>query len=190
MTLSYTSNGTVKKYLAPIVDGDMNNGNASARWQNVHSVNGVITTSDANDKGEIRDATDKENEAFAEIARLPSVWKWIRRIEEEGDEARLHSGPTVQAAIDIMKKHGLEWGKYSCFCFDYIPATEERIEHFPAVVDEDGTELVAAYEVVIPASEEVSRYSFRKEELLWWCLRAIATQYDSLSDRVSKLESN
>lgn len=190
MTLSYSSAATVKKYLSPIVDGDMNCGNATARWQNVHSVNGVITTSDADDKGEIRDATDKENEAFAEIARLPSVWKWIRRIEEEGDEARLHSGPTVQAAIDIMKKHGLEWGKYSCFCFDYIPATEERIEHFPAVVDEDGTELVAAYEVVIPASEEVSRYSFRKEELLWWCLRAIATQYDSLSDRVSKLESN
>ncbi|EPG6409378.1 glycosyl hydrolase family 28-related protein [Escherichia coli] len=190
MTLSYSSAATVKKYMAPIVDGDMNSGNATARWQNVYSVNGVITTSDADDKDEIRDATDKENEAFAEIARLPSVWKWIRRIEEEGDEARLHSGPTVQAAIDIMKKHGLEWGKYSCFCFDYIPATEERIEHFPAVVDEDGTELVAAYEVVIPASEEVSRYSFRKEELLWWCLRAIATQYDSLSDRVSKLESN
>lgn len=189
MTLSYSSAATVKKYMAPIVDGDMNNGNAAARWQNVHSVNGVITTSDANDKGEIRDATDKENEAFAEIARLPSVWKWIRRIEEEGEDARLHSGPTVQAAIDIMKKHGLEWEKYSCFCFDYRPATEEKIEHFPAVKDEDGIELAAAYDVVIPAMEEVTRYSFRKEELLWWCLRALTSQYDNLVERVSKLEA-
>lgn len=190
MTLSYSSAATVKKYLSPIVDGDMNCGNATARWQNVYSVNGVITTSDANDKDEIRDATEKENEAFSEIARLPSVWKWIRRIEEEGDNARLHSGPTVQAAIEIMGKHGLDWEKYSCFCHDHEKASPEKLVHFPAVVDEDGTELVAAYEVVIPASEEVSRYSFRKEELLWWCLRAIATQYDSLSDRVSKLESN
>lgn len=188
MALSYTSNGTVKKYLAPIVDGDMNNGNASARWQNVYSVNGVITTSDANDKGEIRDATDKENEAFAEIARLPSVWKWIRRIEEEGDNARLHSGPTVQAAIEIMGKHGLDWEKYSCFCHDHEKASPEKLVHFPAVVDEDGTELVAAYEVVIPASEEVSRYSFRKEELLWWCMRALVSQHDKLEERVARLE--
>ena len=189
MTLSYSSAATVKKYMAPIVDGDMNSGNATARWQNVYSVNGVITTSDANDKDEIRDATDKENQAFAEIARLPSVWKWIRRIEEEGDDARLHSGPTVQAAIEIMGKHGLDWGKYSCFCHDHEKASPEKVVHFPAVVDEDGTELVAAYEVVIPASEEVSRYSFRKEELLWWCLRAVTEQYDSLSDRVANLEA-
>ncbi|HFM1813861.1 TPA: hypothetical protein ACG6OL_003139 [Escherichia coli] len=189
MTLSYSSAATVKKYMAPIVDGDMNSGNATARWQNVYSVNGVITTSDANDKDEIRDATDQENEAFAEIARLPSVWKWIRRIEEEGEDARLHSGPTVQAAIEIMGKHGLDWEKYSCFCHDHEKASPEKVVHFPAVVDEDGTELVAAYDVVIPASEEVSRYSFRKEELLWWCLRAVTEQYDSLSDRVANLEA-
>lgn len=189
MTLSYSSAATVKKYMAPIVDGDMNSGNATARWQNVYSVNGVITTSDANDKDEIRDATDQENEAFAEIARLPSVWKWIRRIEEEGEDARLHSGPTVQAAIEIMGKYGLDWEKYSCFCHDHEKASPEKVVHFPAVVDEDGTELVAAYDVVIPASEEVSRYSFRKEELLWWCLRAVTEQYDSLSDRVANLEA-
>ena len=167
----------------------MNSGNATARWQNVYSVNGVITTSDANDKDEIRDATEKENEAFAEIARLPSVWKWIRRIEEEGDNARLHSGPTVQSAIEIMGKHDLDWEKYSCFCHDHEKASPEKVVHFPAVVDEDGVELVEAYDAVIPASEEIIRYSFRKEELLWWCLRAIAAQYDSLNERIRKLES-
>ncbi len=190
MTLSYSSAATVKKYMAPIVDGDMNSGNATARWQNVYSVNGVITTSDADDKDEIRDATDKENEAFAEIARLPSVWKWIRRIEEEGEDARLHSGPTVQSAIEIMVKHGLDWRKYSCFCHDHQPYVPESRVVVPAQIDEvSGLVISPESEVITPATEESETYGFRKEELLWWCHRSLASQLDRMEERLARLES-
>jgi len=190
LAMVWTAAGTIKKYIAPIVDGDMNNGNAGARWLNVHSVNGVITTSDADDKDLLRDAEEKENSAFAKIARLPSVWKWIRRVEEEGDNARWHSGPTVQAAIAIMEEYGLNWSEYSCFCYDYHPYVPERIETVPALIDDETGEVLSPeHEVLIPEVEESSVYGFRKEELLWWCMRALVAQHDHLEERVARLES-
>lgn len=190
MTLSYTSNGVVKKYLAPIVDGDMNNGNSSSRWQNIYSVNGVITTSDADDKFGLRDAEEAENAAFSKIARLPSVWKWIRRVEEEGDDARWHSGPTVQAAIAIMDEFGLKWSDYSCFCYDHQPYVPESRAVIPAQIDEvSGLVISPESEVITPAIEESETYGFRKDELLWWCHRALTSQLDRMEERLALLEN-
>ena len=187
LVVSYKASDTIKKYIAPVVDGDTNNGNASARWLNVHSVNGVITTSDATHKNTPRNPTEMELAAFAQISRLPSVWKWLHRLEQEGETARWHSGPTVQAAIAIMDSFGLNWRDYSCFCYDYTPAAPEKIEVIPPVI-ENGVEIVSEQQFTIPATEEVSVYSFRKEELLWWCLRSLLAQYDALELRVANLE--
>lgn len=190
LVVVWTAASPIKKYIAPVVDGDMNNGNAGTRWLNVHSVNGVITTSDADDKDLLRDAEEKENSAFAKIARLPSVWKWIRRVEEEGANARWHSGPTVQAAIAIMEECGLNWSEYSCFCYDYQPYVPERIETVPALIDDETGEIMSPeHEVLIPEIKESAGYGFRKEELLWWCMRALVAQHDNLEERVARLES-
>lgn len=189
MVVAYQPSNTITKYISPVVDGDTNNGNASARWLNVNSVNGVITTSDERDKEQLRGIEADETLAFSEIARLPMVWKWIRRVEEEGDEARLHSGPTVQAAIAVMNKYNLDWQSYSCFCYDHHDAVSETTQHVEAETDEEGNVISEAYEIVMPAVAEVDKYSFRKEELLWWCMRAIISEFDSLILRVCALES-
>jgi hypothetical protein len=39
--------------------------------------------------------------------------------------------------------------------------------------------------VIIEAGE---LYSFRKEELLWWCVRALASQVDNHENRIGELE--
>lgn len=184
---AYTPSNEIKKYLAPVKDGDTNNGNAASRWLNVYSVNAPQTTSDATHKNTPRNPTEMEMAAFAQISRLPSVWKWLHRLEQEGETARWHSGPTVQAAIAIMESFGLNWQDYSCFCYDYTPAAPEKIEVIPPVI-ENGVEIVPEQQFTIPATEEVSVYSFRKEELLWWCLRSLLSQYDALELRVANLE--
>lgn len=189
LAVSYNPGYSIKKYISPVKDGDTNNGNSTARWLNVYSVNGVITTSNATHKTGLREPTEAENMAFGRIARLPDVWKWIKRVEEEGDEARWHSGPTVQAAIAIMEEYDLEWREYSCFCYDYQPYVSERRVVVPAMIDEaTGDVLFPEREMLIPATEESEEYGFRKEELLWRCMRALTNQIDQLEARLARLE--
>ncbi|MGL5176713.1 MAG: tail fiber domain-containing protein, partial [Aeromonas veronii] len=193
----------------PTANNTYNLGSESAVWSNGYFKNAPITVSDATKKTGLRDASELENAAFGEIARLPSVWQWLGKYQTEGDEARLHSGPTVQAAIAIMQKYGLDWTKYSAFCHDKIAAKEAVYDHFsaeyetvpdefPVIYDkEDGTiisrtkqRLVReAYSLEIsPAIEEGEIYRFRKEELVWWCIRALANQFDGIESRLAMLE--
>lgn len=186
---AYQPAQSVTKYLSPAVNGDTNLGNSSSAWLNGYFVNAPQTVSDATLKTDVRDMTEVEMSAFYEIAKLPMVWKWINRVDEEGDTARWHSGPTVQAAIQVMDAYGLDWTLYSCICYDHqesIPASTKTVE---TIVDEDGTVLAEGYEVITPAVEEVSKYSFRKEELSWWCMRAIIDKQEKMEERLLKLES-
>ena len=169
-----SGNVSFKGVIVPMVDNSKSNGSASARWTQIFAVNSSISTSDASKKTAPREISQEEINAFSAIMRLPSVWQWLEKYQSEGDGARLHSGPTVQAAIALMESQGLEWQKYGAFCYDEWEAQEE-------VISEDGV-------VVSPAMEAGSLYSFRKEELSWWCLRALSSQVDDLSSRVSALE--
>lgn len=192
----------------PSTNNTYNIGSSSKAFSNAYFNNSPTVVSDATLKDEPRDINSSEIAAFAEIARLPSVWRWLQRIKEEGDDARLHSGPTVQAAIDIMTKHGLDWRKYSAFCLDSWDAVEAEYEEIPAEYEEvpvqpaiysnegellSGTTLVLVREsqkvLVRPELEAGTRYRFRKEELLWWCLRATINQIDSLAETVNELVS-
>lgn len=186
----------------PDVDNNLDNGKVNYRWKQVFATNSSIGTSDATHKTEPRNITQAEVMAFSAIARLPSVWQWLSKYQVEGDDARLHSGPTVQAAIAIMEANGLDWSRYSAFCYDewenqYEPVLAMRKVEKEVMVERDGFEYPEWVEVdeeydtgektLIKAAGSV--YSFRKEELLWWCLRAMTQQFDSLEERVARLES-
>ncbi|RRE76544.1 hypothetical protein EAN97_05785 [Klebsiella pneumoniae] len=128
----------------------------------------------------------------------------------EGDDARLHSGPTVQAAIAVMDKYGLDWREYSAFCYDEWDAQDAIIETWddewevipgtPAELDEAGNVLVEAVpetrtliraagsNVIREAREAGSVYAFRKEELLFWISRATIAKQQALHDRLTALE--
>lgn len=194
---------------APSVNNTYNIGAVAKAFKNGYFNNSPTVVSDATLKDEPREATALENQAFAKIARLPSVWRWLQRIDEEGEDARLHSGPTVQAAIAIMVEHGLDWSLYSAFCYDKwnaqdaeyetVPAVVESVpDEFPIILGDDGQIITRTKEIVTrdafeiqtkPAVEAGERYRFRKEELLWWCFRAVVSQFDDLDVRMSRLES-
>lgn len=145
--------------------------------------------------------TEAELAAFGAIARLPMVWQWLSKVESEGeDTARLHSGPTVQAAMAIMEANGLNWQRYSAFCYDEWEASRgdvladgEEWGGETETVEEADTDPETGEIITVTRTYKVNpagdRYSFRKEELLWWCMRALFAEHDALAARVAALET-
>lgn len=154
--------------ISPTVDNRASLGATSLRWAQLYAANSTINTSDATHKTIPKNPSPSEVAAFYEMASLPWVWQWLDKYRTEGDGARLHSGPTVQAAIEIMDKHGLNWTDYSVFCYD----------SWPDGTNDDGS-VVSAGGV----------YSFRKEELLLWILRATVEKQQVIEERLLRLES-
>lgn len=149
---------------SPKRDNFISNGTTALRWNQVYAVNSVISTSNKKKKTNLRQISTAEIKAFYEIGKLDSVWQWLAKYSSEKGLARLHSGPTVQDAIKIMLKYGLDWTKYSAFCYDKWEADGDN-----------------------PAGEE---YAFRKEELLFWILRATIAVQEDLDKRLSVLEDS
>lgn len=149
---------------SPKTDNLLSNGTNTLRWSQVYAVNSVISTSNKKKKTNLRQISIAETRAFYEIGKLDSVWQWLAKYTSEKGSARIHSGPTVQDAIKVMLKHGLDWTKYSAFCYDSWEANGDT-----------------------PAGEE---FAFRKEELLFWILRATIAVQEDLDKRLSVLEDS
>ncbi|SVR58451.1 putative prophage endo-N-neuraminidase [Klebsiella pneumoniae] len=210
MTLEAGGNFSVVGNTFPAADGTYSLGTPSGRWSQVFASNSVIGTSDETHKTRPRADTPAETDAYYEIGQLPGVWQWLEKYMVEGDDARLHSGPTVQAAIAVMDKYGLDWREYSAFCYDEWDAQDAIIETWddewevipgtPAELDEAGNVLVEAVpetrtliraagsNVIQEAREAGSVYAFRKEELLFWISRATIAKQQALHDRLTALE--
>lgn len=157
-------------------------GSASHRWSEVFAVNGTINTSDARHKTVPRDMTNEEIACAADIARLPCVFQWLAAIEDKGEDARLHIGPTVQAVITSMESHGLNPMRYGFVCYDEWEAQEEKtVRRFSpeeGFVDE-------VLQEVLPAGDV---YSLRPTELAFFVMRGLAHRQDELERRLAALE--
>lgn len=162
--------------LRPNIDNTISGGQSTFRFTQLFATNSTIGTCDADEKMEPVNPNEAEINAFYEISLLPWVWQWLEKYQVEGDNARLHSGPTVQAAIAIMDKHGLDWTRYAAFCYNEWDAWDGGID--PVTM------------VFVPAYDAGHRYGFRKEELLLWMLRATVERQKSIEARLSALESN
>ncbi|HBQ2564306.1 TPA: tail fiber domain-containing protein, partial [Klebsiella pneumoniae] len=199
--------------LYPTADGTYSLGTPSGgRWSQVFASNSVIGTSDETHKTRPRADTPAETDAYYEIGQLPGVWQWLEKYMVEGDDARLHSGPTVQAAIAVMDKYGLDWREYSAFCYDEWDAQDAIIETWddewevipgtPAELDEEGNVVVEAVpetrtlirsagsNVIQEAREAGSVYAFRKEELLFWISRATIAKQQDIEKRLAAIEAS
>ncbi|EOD8885455.1 hypothetical protein ACJ5W5_002066 [Klebsiella pneumoniae] len=212
MTLEAGGNLSVVGNIFPSTDNSYSLGTASNRVTTVYAVNSTINTSDERRKTRPRVDTQAEIDAYYEIGQLPGVWQWLEKYMVEGDGARLHSGPTVQAAIAVMDKYGLDWRGYSAFCYDEWDAQDAIIETWddewevipgtPAELDEEGNVVVEAIpetrtliraagsNVIQEAREAGSVYAFRKEELLFWITRAIIAKQRDITERLEKIESS
>lgn len=181
---------TLGSDLVPSTDNARALGSAALAYSVVFARTGAINTSDARLKCDLRDLTPAEIAAARDIASAIGIYRWRHAVDEKGQAAREHVGPTVQRVIEIMQAHGLDPFGYGFICHDAWerqviehPAVEARaavpaIEAAPAVLDSLGNlvtaavpaspdypaiEARAAYtEVVLEAGD---RYAFRYDEL-------------------------
>jgi len=148
-------------------------GNGSVRWREIFATNGTINTSDARLKTTPRALTDAERAAALEIKSSIGLWQWLDAIEKKGDDARLHTGPTVQKCIEILESHGLDPFRYSFICHD---SWEAEVREHPAIEARPATETEPAVEASGAWTETVREagdvYSLRKDELILFLLAA------------------
>lgn len=163
----FTSDGS----LSPAADNAYPIGSAVSRVSAVWSANGAIQTSDARLKTEVRGLTEAEMGAAKEIAREVGIFQWLARVAEEGDEARLHAGITVQKVMEIMRSYGLDPLKYGFVCYDEWEETSEVIS--------DPDDNSKSTTKITPAG---NRYSLRYSELNVFIARG-------LEQRISELEA-
>lgn len=212
MVLEASGNLAVQGNIFHSQDATYSFGLASNRATTVYATNSTIATSNRDKKTNIRQMSDTEMLAFYEIGQLDSVWQWLDKYQVEGDNARLHSGPTVQDAIAIMDKYELSWENYAAFCYDRWDAKEAVLETWeeetevivgkPAEYSEDGNIISeevpdvinvikpAGSKIVTPAIEAGEEYAFRKEELLFWITRATMRKQVDLENRLVSIEKS
>lgn len=181
--------------LTPNSDNALDIGSGSVRVRTYFGVNAAINTSDARLKTEPRHLKDAEFKAFSAVCRLPPVWRWLSRVHgdencaPEGQAARKHFGPTVQAAMQVFADNGLDAFENAPFCYDEWEAQEEQWHEWEAEIDPETGEVTreAGRELIQPAREAGDRYSFRKEELLCGMVSALAREIDDVTAENAEL---
>ena len=101
-----------------VVDNSIDLGDGSARFDDIFATNTTISTSDENEKQDIRDATDAEKKVAVAIKSLFKMFKWKSAVTAKGDDARLHFGVIAQSVETAFKNEGLDPEKYALFCKD------------------------------------------------------------------------
>lgn len=129
--------------LAPSTDNNRDLGSASRRWGVVRAGTGVINTSDAREKTEVRPLTPAELEAAQDLGAAIGAYRWLEQVSSKRERAREHIGMTVQAAIAILESHGLDPFRYGFICYDSWP--QETVEH---LAEYEEIEIPAIYEQV------------------------------------------
>lgn len=113
-------------WVMPTADNAQNLGWGNARWANAY-VGTIISTSDARKKTAVKPMTDAMRAAARDLRDSIGVYQWLDAVKEKGpDLARWHVGMTVQQAIAILEKHGINPFSLGFICHDKWPAEYER----------------------------------------------------------------
>jgi len=106
-------------------------GTTAVRWKDLWLQSGAFNGSDARLKTEVAAFTPAEIQAAKELAREIGTYQWLESVANKGaDQARLHTGLTVQRAIEIMTANGLDWRRYAFIGYDQW---EDSVIEHPAV---------------------------------------------------------
>jgi hypothetical protein len=120
-------------------DNVFNLGSASQRWKQVFSADPVISTSNREEKAEIRDIPDKVLDAWSEVNFCQ--FKFKDAIEKKGNKARIHIGIIAQDIHKAFKNNGLNAFDYGLLCYDEWDDRYEDIEEVQITYTEDGEEI-------------------------------------------------
>ena len=165
-TASITGITTVQARIQPNKDNNVNLGYSDNRWMNVYCAKSSLSTSDLNQKKNLRAIDDKYMELFDLVQ--PYAYHFI-----DGD--RTHTGFIAQYVEEAMEKVGLSADDLGFFCKD--------IKH-EILYDENGN-YIGEEEVYDEDGNPVYVYSLRYEEYI-----AIVTEkVKRMEKRINELEA-
>jgi hypothetical protein len=111
-------------------------GHPSALFDDIRATNSsIITSSDKTLKQDIEELSDKEKKVAVACKGLMRKYRWKSRVEEKGDDARIHFGIMAQDLQDAFIAEGLDPTKYAMFCSDTVWEIDEK-------TTEDGKEII------------------------------------------------
>lgn len=152
-----TSYGT-STIIKPWEDNIASVGTASARCSVVYAGTGTINTSDADEKDEFREISEKEK-LVAKKLKI-QAFKFKDAIRNKGSEnARWHFGVVAQEVISAFESEGLNAFDYGLVCYDEWEATEEEKDKEGIVIQE--------------AKPAGKRYGVRYDELSMFILSTL-----------------
>jgi hypothetical protein len=168
--------------LQPAADNELDAGTPSYRFKTYYGVDGAINTSDAREKTAVRSLSKAEIAAARDLSLEIGAFQWLAAVDAKGaDNARLHIGTTVQRAIEIMEKHGLDPWRYGFICRDEIT---RRVKLTRKEVEQAGLPALPKgqkeLETELPAGH---RLGFRYDQLGMFIIRGLAARLSALEAR-------
>jgi hypothetical protein len=143
-------------------NGTQTLGSTSLRIGQVWCTAGAFNSSDARLKTAVRPLNNAEIKAAQEMAAKVGLYQWLAAVDLKGpDGARLHSGLTVQDAIEILTNNGLDWHSYAFIGYDKWEDTVvahpaiEAVAAQPAQLAEYVTEIKSEYVIVDGEETEI-----------------------------------
>jgi hypothetical protein len=131
------------------LDNVISLGDTGQRFDNIYATNGTIQTSDRNEKQDIEVLTSAETAVAVACKGLLRKFRWIDRVTEKGDDARIHFGIIAQDLQDAFTAEGLDAGRYGMFISSTWWETQTDVPAVVAVdevLDEDGNVVTEAVE--------------------------------------------
>ena len=113
-------------FYRPATDNTATLGAASFRWSTVYAGTGTINTSDAREKQQIRNLSDKERAVASRIRSLIRAFKFNDAVAEKGNDARIHVGVLAQDVKEAFEREGLDGFQYAVLCWDEWPELPEE----------------------------------------------------------------
>jgi len=99
-------------------DAALDIGDSGARFRNIYRSGSTISTSDRNMKQDIRDLTDAERNVAVAAKGLLKAFRFIDRVEKEGDSANIHFGIIAQDLAAAFTAEGLDANDYQVYRAD------------------------------------------------------------------------
>lgn len=108
----------------PASDNTRTSGSSARRWSTVYAASGVVTTSDATEKTDLRAFSDAELDAWDEVESR--LFRFRSAVDQKGDRARSHAGYLAQDVAEAFRRHGLDPAGSALWCADPAPDGRER----------------------------------------------------------------
>ena len=134
-------------------------GASGNQFDNIY-YSGAINGSDRNIKQDIEELSEAELRVATACKGLIRKYRFIKRVQEKGDDARIHVGIIAQELRDAFTAEGLDAGRYSMFVSNTWWETNEEVAAIEAAdavyetqTDEEGNETQVLISEAVEAQE-------------------------------------